>query len=535
MGRKPQKEYISPTMGFYGSKEDPKGLERSPVTLNQVWQSENIIVWGLNNDLPMQILDAVNNSPTAISCLDSIETFMKGNKFTDESLMSLPIDKDGTTLWELHCQLCHNFTLLESYATRFTFDAKQRITNCYALGPETIRFVKPEVEKSARINQVKYNPYWGTINYKNKELTRVYDMWDLSRVKSQQEAEGTLYGGQVYFYGSLRAPYKFYPVPKYWAGKHWIYTDAAIAQFHHNNTENGFFQSMLMTMIGDPSQPSKNPKYQVEETGTDNVKRKKTTKTVGEEFSDMMSGQFSGVKKAGNAMVLWAMNKDNAPSVQAFPANQKFDVLSGTLTDTTRGITIATRVQAILTNLPQQVSSLGSDGNSMQKAVELMQARVSAPQKNLENFYNTIVLPNLQKPTAARVKIVNYRPISVAFDVSDKVWEWLNDKEKADYLKKNFPDITIDESRFAGSTATTTQLDQNGQPVPQPAPVPQEQGQINEAIKGLKQSDINSIISTSNKVASGKLTYQQGKQILMGFGLTESQIKDWLTEEPPTP
>lgn len=482
----------------------------------------------------MRILDAVNNSPTAISCLDSVETFLKGAKFSDPGLMTMPVDKDGTTLWDLHCQLCHNFTMLESYSNRFTFDYKGKITNTYALGPETIRFMAPQARKSKRIDQIKYNPYWGTFDYKNSDLTQIYNVWDQSEIKNQINTQGTSYLGQVYFYGSLRAPYKFYPVPKYWTGKHWIYTDAAIALFHHNNTDNGFFQSMLMTMIGDPNAKSKNPKYQKEVIGTDGVKRKESTKTVGEEFDEMMASQFSGVKKAGNAMVLWAMNKEQTPGVVAFPANQQFDVLSGTFTDTIRGITISTRVQAILCNLPQSVNSLGSDGNSMQKAVELMQARVAAPQHNIESFYNTIMLPNLQAATGARVKIVNYRPISVAFDVPDKVWEWMNDKEKAGYLKENFPNIAIDEQRMAptvAAPATTTTIDENGQPVQTPAT---PQPQVNEALKGLKISDINKLKNISDKVTAGKITFDQAKQILMGYGLTEEQIKAWLTEEPVT-
>lgn len=535
MGRKPEKDYISPQAVVYKGvpeKEEPTALDRSPATLSQLWQSENIIVWGENNDLPMRILDAVNNSPTTISCLDSVETFMRGAKFTDPGLMTMPVDKDGTTLWEYHTQHCHNLTVLESYASRFTFDAQKKITNAYIMGPETARFVKPAHEKSSKITEIKYNPYWGTPNWKLKELDIIYPLWDPSKVGEQINEQGTMFRGQVYFYGTLRAPYKFYSVPKYWTGKHWIYTDAAIAQFHNNNTDNGFFQSILMAMIGDPSQKSKNPKYQKEVEGTDGVKRKEATATVGEEFNDMMSAQFSGVKKAGNAMVLWAKNKDEVPIVQAFPANQQFDVLSGTLTDTIRGITISTRVQAILCNLPQQVSSLGSDGNAMQKAVELMQARVAGAQSNLENFYNTVLLPNMQSKTAARVKIVNYRPISVAFDVPDKVWEWMNDKEKAEYLKKNFPDITIDPARLEQPAPTTEQqLGTDGQPIQPAAPA---QGQVNEAMKGMNMMQIKRLKKIVAQVERGELTYDQGKQFLLGYGLTEEQIKAWLTEEPVT-
>ena len=526
MGRKPAAVQPNPTVFALSKPDEPQALERTQHVKNQVWTKENTLIYGANDDLPLRILDAINKSPVTTSCLGKVETFIKGSKFTEKDLMTLPIDEEGTTLWTLHCQICKYMATLEGFSVRFTFNGAGEITNSYNMNFESLRFVAPDRETSSKICNIKYNPYFGTQEYKD-EFTKEYHLWD-RRELPDQIAEGHKFKGQVYYYGELRPPYKFYPRPKYWAAEKWIYVDNAIQTFHKSNTDNGFFLSSLMTMIGDPNALSKNPKYLSEVTGTDGVKRMENVKkvTVGQEMNEALGDMFSGASKAGRTFVQWAQNIDDAAKIQSFPANTTFDVFAGTLIDTIRGITIATEVPAILANLPQQASSLGSDGNSMQKAVELMQASVASKQTILEEFYNNILLPNLANKTEKRVTIVNYSPINVPAEVPDKIWEWLNDKEKEDFVRSNYPNINV-VPRVAVMPAAPAPV-VPGQPPEESA---MEVNKVNEAIKNLKISDINRIMSIVNKFEKSVLTYEQAKQILSGYGLDDEQIKAWLTDE----
>lgn len=540
MGRpkKPVKIPFSPLFKGYGTLTD-LGRERAlrePQALIKTEQSsrrqvrfdEETLIWGdgdLMDALPLYILNAVNQSPTTLSCLEQVETFTAGAGFADPGLESLVIDEDGTTLLEHHYAVCRYLTLLDGWTVNFKYDSEGKITNAFVVGIESIRFKKPDEETTA-ITTVKYNPYFGTDLYK-KYQSREYPVFDKDAALNQMQEED--YMGQIYFNGKPRPPYKFYPVPKYWSAREWIYVDGQIQQFHKNNMDNGFFQSALLKVIGNPNEPSEHPEDKVEVTGSDNTKRLESRRTIGERFDMEMNRTFSGVKKAGSVFVMWADNKDTSPDVTNFPVNTNFDILSGTFTDAIRGITIATGVPAILCNLPQQVSSLGSDGTSMQRAIELMQARVRKHQARLENYYNNILIPNLQNTTSARVRIQNYTPVKGGVPVDKNIWEWLTDAEKAKYIKDNEPSYTI--LRTPDQLPNTPNVPVPGITVPKPGtddptktPV-----QVNEALKGLKVSEINRVMSIVAKYKKGDLTTDQAQQLLSAYGFDNDQITAWIT------
>ncbi len=533
MGRK---KSFSPHAKVYEVARDPQALERERVTRSQVRFDEDTIIWGDDDSLPLRIMKAVDDSPTATACLSEVAKFIKGSKFTSDELMNLQINEQGETLWDLHAQLSDYEALIDGFAVKFSFSNQGKILQAHTTGIESCRLKKNPDDKSKKITTIKYNPYYGVDSLFTRDMTREYPVFDMEAVKDQINLLGNNFPGQIYFYGSERPLYKFYPVPKYWSGKHWIYVDSQIQTFHKQNLDSGFFQSVLMNMIGDPSAESNNPDNQKEVTGTDNVKRKKSTKTVGQEFDERMSSMFSGVGKAGRAMVLWSNNADEAVKVSAFPVNAQFDLLSGTFTDAIRGITIATEVPAILANLPQQVSSLGSDGASMKAAVELMQSRVVARQRILENFYNNVLLPNLETPVKEKVKIVNYSPISTPVEIDDKYWEFMSDEEKAAFINSNVPNVKITRTFVPVVTPPPTQTNENGEVIPPEQQMPTEQ--VNDALKNLNIADINKVqkivarynLSLKEPGNSKALTYDQAKQIILSYGFTEEQTAAWLVK-----
>lgn len=497
-----------PTVSPYPQVFKPTNLEREIANERQIRNDEETVIWGPDDAFPLRIIRAVDESPTTISCLEEVKRFMQGAEFSDEGLMALPIDKDGTTLWDFHSQLCEYLSLLDGFTVNFKYNPERKITNAYVIGIENCRFKKPS---GKQIHQIKYNPYFGTSDFK-VDQTSTYDVFDLNTVMKGLKEEGNDYKGQIYFYGSERPLYKFYPVPKYWSGSKWIYVDGQIQEFHKNNLDNGFFQSVLLNVIGDPSQASKNPEYQKTKTNADGtIVPDGSTKTVGEEFNDKMAAQFSGVKKAGSVMAMWARNKDESPQIQAFPTNTQFDVLQGTFTDAIRGITIATGVPAILANLPQQASSLGSDGNSIKAAIELMQARVAPKQRLLENFYNKILLPNFHIKTKELVTIKNYSPVSSQVVVEDKYWEFMDDQEKAEFINENVPNIKVKDRAEIVAVAD--------------AP---KEGETNEVMKSLNLKQLDRIGKIKARLQTGKVTLDEATMVLKGYGFTDAEVQTFL-------
>ena len=515
----PKKVYISPSPKAYSFNAE--ALRREQVTDDQVRWDENTIKWGPDDALPLRIMDAVNRSPTTTACLDKIENFIAGAGFTDEELGKMVIDADGTTFWEFHLQLVKYLTLLESFSVNFKFNQKGKITLSYVVGPETVRFVR---FTGTKVKFLKQNPYFGTQEY-DANLTTVYPVFDPNSVKEeiQKMEDPRSYNGQMYFYGNVKPQYKFYSVPKFWSGEKWIYVDGEIQQFHKSNLQNGFFQSTLINVIGDPNQKSKNPKYQKEVLGSDGTtKRLESTKTVGEEFNDQMNEIFSGSRKAGTAMVLWSKSQDESVKLSSFPTSSNFDILSGTFTDAMRGITTATGVPAILANLPQQTSSLGSDGNSIKAAIDLMHSNVQRAQMVLENFYNSVMFQNMEKGPKVEAKIRPYIPISTQVVVEDKFWEVLSDTEKKEFVKKNVQGMqeVIKDKQIVD--------EETGEPL-----TPQEV-QVNDKITDLTGRQLQQLNRITRQFSRGEISFEQAKLLLKnGFKFTDLDVNTWLGVEAP--
>ena len=544
------KKFSEPSPRAYGTRinrydeNDPQagGIHRSESRINQTRGDTKTLIWGERDALPLMILDAVNKSPTASSCIGKIEKFIRGSGFSDPGLESMQVDEQGTTLLQLHQYLSTYMALLEGFTVNFKYngEGKPQITNAFGVPLECFRFKKPE-ENTTVINELAYNPYFGTGEYTQAQ-NKIFNTFCIEDVIAQQEAQAEKYAGQVYYYGRVRPPYKFYPVPKYWSAEKWIYVDANIQEFHKENLSNGFFMSALLNVIGDPNEMSQDPRYMVKRVGTDGVERSEPTKTVGEVFDIEMAKTFSGTKKAGSVMVMWSVNQDQFVKVSNFPVNTNYDVMSGTFTDAIRGITIGTEVPAILANLPQQASSLGSDGNAMKAAIELMQANARDPQSVLEQFYNMVLIPNhVNGSSLAKVKILPYSPINSSITIDPLIWQVMTVKEKRDFAAETgqynitVPDPTIkdlDTSPFQIPTdpPAAAPVGPGVAPVdPALDPSAPQPNQVDENLKGLKVSEINKITSIVRKFQKGQLTLDQAKQLLSGYGLSEEQQTAWLS------
>ncbi len=533
---------VSPTPTVYhiNQKSSPEDLKREISTPSQRNWAEGTIIYGDDDALPLRIAQAVEESPAASSCIETIAQFIKGSKFSDETLMELVIDKEGNTLWDLHCSLSESLALFNGFAVNFKFNEKAKITNAFHTNFESCRFKEPG-EKDPYITHIKYNPYFGT-NLNKVEYTKEYPVFNIKNATDQLSVltgkERKDWPGQIYYYGKTSPLHRFYPVPKYWSAKEAIQADHKLQEFHGEELDNGFFQSVLINVIGDPNKMSNNPRTMREELQSDGTTIKLIpTKTVGEEFNEMMSASFSGSRKAGTAMVLWSLNSDTQVKIQTFPTGINGDRIVATQNSITKTITIATRVPSILANISEGVS-LGSDGNEMQKAVELMQSRTSEWRKLLQNFYNKTLIPNLENGTKARVEIQQFNPISQPIEIDDKFWDFLNDEEKIAFIKKNMPEIEIVRTATPATpppdTTTTINPDNPEQPLPTPETakaIDPNQEAIDSLIRGLSRKDLSKFYGYVNDFRKGRSNLEQTKIFLRAFKLTDDQIMLFLNEQ----
>jgi len=156
---------------------------------------------------------------------------------------------------------------------------------------------------------------------------------------------------------------------------------------------------------------------------------------LGEVFNEMMSENFSGTERVGNVMAFWANTKDEFPQVEAFPSGANTQLLDTLQNLTTKNITIATKVPAILANIHEGVS-LGGDGNTIESAVKLMQQRAAKWQAILEANY-TRIFDNWYEAIQEDIEIVDHNPFPSSQTVDPQVWEFLNPETKKKWIQDN--------------------------------------------------------------------------------------------------
>jgi len=187
MPRKKPQIFPNPTAFSLNGIKPQAAVRREISTRSQLNSLENTIIYGEDDALPLRITKLTSESPAALACINTTAKYIKGSGFSNKDLMRLKVDKNGTTLWQFHTQLCQWIAQLSGYSVNFKFDASGKITNSYILPFEGVRLVKPD--DTGHISMVKYNPYFGTQEFK-KEYTTEYHTFDKNQVLNQMEDEG---------------------------------------------------------------------------------------------------------------------------------------------------------------------------------------------------------------------------------------------------------------------------------------------------------------------------------------------------------
>jgi hypothetical protein len=152
-----------------------------------------------------------------------------------------------------------------------------------------------------------------------------------------------------------------------------------------------------------------------------------------------------------------------------------------------------------------------------------MQAGTEPRRNTLENFYNNILLPNLEGGSKAKVKIKQFNAFTTKVTVEDKFWEVLTDKEKKEFVKANVPgmaDLIKEE--------TVVVDEETGEPLTP------EETQVNERLTNLTGKQQIQLNRISRQYTKGEITFEKAKMLLkQGFGFSDLDVDTWLGVETP--
>lgn len=408
-------------------------LLREFVNPGQVDTAGNYLPYGEYDAFPNKISKLVDESPVGSSCISTLCDFIEGEGFSEEDLGKFVVNQRGETFAHIHNETSKSLGKFQGFAWHFTFNTFGQVVNWYSLPFENCRLGKPD--SFGWVSQIHYNPYFGTDQYK-RDKTICYDVFnsDPKVVMAQQARDGIdkktqkpLYKGQIYYFGTTKPLNRFYPVPEYWSAKYWLEVDRRISEYHQKNLANGFLQPVMMTIIGDPNQPSTDPAY----AGLDAA----SVPTAGQVVDQYISENFMGTERIGNLWLNWVSKVEEKAILEAFPANNQEGYMNSLIAAVKDMISTATKVPAILANIVTG-ASLGGDGNAIRAAVKLLQQRVVKWHHLLEREYMN-VFKAFYQPVTNEVKIIHYNPFPEMATVDAQVWAALTPEEKRKWIQDN--------------------------------------------------------------------------------------------------
>lgn len=463
-----------------------QNLWRQPARQTSLEQNTYLPYFDHNDNFPLQWHDAISKSPSASSCVSTIQDFLEGAGFNPAELEKIIVNSKGETFWTIHQKTCRDFAEFEGFYWLIQYNAQKQVTEWHVLPFENCRLGKPD--SKGYISKIYYNPYFGTNDFrsiKDKE-TKCYYTFNPNTFISEVQAEGVdKYPGQVYFCGTTNALSRFYPMPEAYSAYKWFGIEKGVSDYHEDNINNGFLIPYILVKYGDPNAPATNPESDSTET----------PQTVAEAFDQVIAENFMGANRVGNLMVHWVQNKEEKPEVVALPTNASGDQFLALDSQATKKITVAFKVPAILANINEGVS-LGGDGNMVRVAVKLMQQRSIRKQRTLTDAYETI-LKLLPRPYTQQLQIVPYNPYPELEILDDKIWNAMTRDEQRDWIEK-YTDIELTDIEPVPATPPAPTGPQNKLPVGFPDKI---RNQVKKAMDFHDKMGIRCISRTSRTVS----------------------------------
>lgn len=407
---------------------------------------------GAYDSFPLVWDKAIQESPSASSCLSTIQDFIEGFGLSDTNLEKLVVNGKGETFWQIHHQTTKSFAEFEGFYWLLRFNALGQPTEWEVLPFENCRLGIPD--DRGYIPKIYYNPFFGTKDYAGaeKKKTVVYDTYNPSGLKAQIAEQKNNFRGQVLFVGTTTARSRYYPMPDAYSVIDWMQIEAGVADYHEQKLDDGFLQQYILVMKGNPNEPSTNPDYLTVNDGQ--------PATVAQVFDEYISKNFMGKGNHSTLMVQWVNSQagEEAPEVITIPSAANTDLFVTLDNQAIKKITVGWNVPAILANIHEGVS-LGGDGNMVRVAVKLMQQRVIKKQRILTDAYSKI-LSNWVRPYSQDIAIVPYNPYPELEVIDQKIWDvmsvpeqrkWINDHTEIELIETEVEEPATTEARIVNA------------------------------------------------------------------------------------
>ncbi len=361
-------------------------------TIKAVTQNDDkaLILYGINNLYPNDLIVDIQNSLTAFDAVDRLQQFIQGDGWarTDLYNPSKEMANLDQTFDEVLAEIAGQVAYFQAFSLQVFYNSATGLV-------QYVRTIPFEKLRKRVDGTIVYNPRYGVdgakdVNNKTDEDNIFYTPYD----RSEPEKKKDQIAARVKFLNSLKPkererysdahveiwyvmPEKpgqyVYPVPSWSGGVDDVKAEYELAKFQAATLQNGFHLSKLICIPNDDKQDV------VNEAG----------KTVGDNVDELISAisEKKGSKSAGSTLV-WTSNDPNSIKVEQLQVMPEIDKLISLQEANSKRVTRAFGIPPVLVG----IDTAGALGNVQQLKThfDMFNLRLSPTQRMIERTFNEL-------------------------------------------------------------------------------------------------------------------------------------------------
>lgn len=214
-------------------------------------RSLGIINYDIDNGYPQRVVDIVNGSGVAKSCVDILFKFINGSGWADSALGNTVVDGDRLTADKLLRRVAYDYAMHGGFAIHKNYDITGKETTSSHIPFAHCRI---GIDRDRKPNSIAVYPDWTREVDRRIDRNRIdfIDLYnpDPETVKKQIAAAGGIeyYKGQVYYHGA--GGEIAYPLSPFDSELEDIETDSQIKLFKYRNISGSFMASHMLVRYG---------------------------------------------------------------------------------------------------------------------------------------------------------------------------------------------------------------------------------------------------------------------------------------------
>lgn len=355
--------------------------------------------WGKDDKLPNKLLRAIQDSGTAMSCVDALQSFISADGFVDERTKAFMVNSNQNAD-DLLSEISPSSAIFEGFALRVLYRLDGTPGSVFRV---QLKKIRPLSDGSFR-----YNEKMGEAGYKESEdvILKPYNpkvsVQDrLSIIQNDLKSCGKQKGEILLAYQPKEINNgDILPMPSCNSALEDIKSDAALQRQENRNIVKGFKASTIIFMPGEVDDKTVN-----QESG----------KTDRQELDELL-GDFCTEDAASVALIENKGGKEGAPEIVPYPVKDVIDGVDRARTRVPRAVCRAFSVPPVLVGLEEAtvLGNMQAIYNSLKMFVLKIKTRKKLIQRTLARIW-----PDIDW-TISELNISDYLPKEVLEKLTEK-------------------------------------------------------------------------------------------------------------------